>query len=131
MRQHYPGRRTLLSLLAFSSLIPAFAGNIPQYTVAKGDASAKYAEFTDGTAIPCPWTAGIYALLPDGKTTPNVTTAQGFPIGFDFRFDCQPIHSLQHRRHLSRKGCGHIRQRLLLHLNVSRQAWTEGRTDLL
>ncbi len=86
MRQHYPGRRTLLSLLAFSSLIPAFAGNIPQYTVAKGDASAKYAEFTDGTAIPCPWTAGIYALLPDGKTTPNVTTAQGFPIGFDFRF---------------------------------------------
>lgn len=86
MRQHYPGRGTLLSLLAFSSLIPAFAGNIPQYAVAKGDASAKYAEFTDGTAIPCPWTAGIYALLPDGKTTPNVITAQGFPIGFDFRF---------------------------------------------
>ncbi len=86
MRQLYPGRRTLLSLLAFSSLIPALAGNIPQYAVAKGDASARYAEFTDGTAIPCPWTTGSYALLPDGRTSPNVITDAGYPIGFDFRF---------------------------------------------
>lgn len=86
MRQHYPGRRTLLSLLAFSSLIPAFAGNIPQYTVAKGDASAKYSGFSDGTVIPCKWVDGTYALLPNGTTTPNVTVSEGYPVGFSFRF---------------------------------------------
>lgn len=86
MKRLYPGRRTLLSLLAISSLFPALAGNVPQYSVSAGDASARYAEFSDGTPIPCRWTTGNYALLPDGGTSPNVTTAQGFPIGFDFRF---------------------------------------------
>lgn len=86
MRQRYPGRRTLLSLLAFSSLIPAFAGNIPQYKVSKGDASAKYSEFSDGTVIPCKWVDGTYALLPNGTTTPNVTVSEGYPVGFSFRF---------------------------------------------
>jgi len=86
MRQRYPGRRTLLSLLAFSSLIPAFAGNIPQYKVSKGDASAKYSGFSDGTVIPCKWVDGTYALLPNGTTTPNVTVSEGYPVGFSFRF---------------------------------------------
>ena len=86
MKRLYPGRRTLMSLLAISSLFPALAGNVPQYSVTAGDASARYAEFSDGTPIPCRWTTGNYALLPDGGTSPNVTTAKGFPIGFDFRF---------------------------------------------
>lgn len=86
MRQRYPGRRTLLSMLAISSLIPAFAGNIPQYKVSKGDASAKYSGFSDGTVIPCKWVDGTYALLPNGTTTPNVTVSEGYPVGFSFRF---------------------------------------------
>lgn len=76
----------MLSLLAISFLFPALAGNVPQYSVSAGDDAARYAEFSDGTPIPCRWTTGNYALLPDGGTSPNVTTAKGFPIGFDFRF---------------------------------------------
>lgn len=86
MRQRYPGRRTLLSLLAFSSLISALAGNIPQYKVSKGDASAKYSGFPDGTVIPCKWADGNYVLLPNGATDPNVGTSAGYPIEFSFRF---------------------------------------------
>ena len=74
----------LATLLALTSLIPAIAGNIPQYTVSKD--GAVYSEMTDGTSIPCSWTTGTYALLPDGTVTPNSVTDEGYPIGFDFRF---------------------------------------------
>lgn len=82
MRQHYPGRRTLLSLLAFSSLIPAFAGNIPQYIMTKG--GPEYKGFSDGNKIAFTWPEGRYGLFPDGKHSYNPRTAPGFPIGFEF-----------------------------------------------
>ncbi len=54
--------------------------------MSKGPASAAYSEFTQGWLIPCDWTSGTYALLPDGSTSPNVVKSEGYPIGFDFRF---------------------------------------------
>ena len=74
----------LVALAAFTP--PLLAGNIPQYRVSKGPASAAYSEFTQGWQIPCDWTSGTYALLPDGSTSPNVVKSEGYPIGFDFRF---------------------------------------------
>lgn len=74
----------LVALAAFTP--PLLAGNIPQYRVSKGDATAAYSWFSDGTVIPCRWVEGTYALLPDGSTSPNIVKSEGYPIGFDFRF---------------------------------------------
>ena len=83
MRQLYPGRRTLLSLLAFSSLIPAFAGNIPQYKFSKGGSA--YSEFSDGTKLTDMKFSGNAVLYADGFQSPNPHKGPGFPIGFDFK----------------------------------------------
>ncbi len=74
----------LVVLAAFTP--PLLAGNIPQYRVSNGDATAAYSAFSEGWEIPCAWKPGRYALLPDGTTTPNPTVSEGYPLGFDLRF---------------------------------------------
>lgn len=62
----------------------ASAGNIPQYRVSKGD--ARYAEFTDGTALSAmQFNNGNAVLFGDGRMYNSEHIGPGFPIGFDFR----------------------------------------------
>jgi hypothetical protein len=80
-----------LSKLALASmvLLPslAFAGNIPQYAVSK-NANAPYAEFSDGTAVSCSF-INESVVFPDGSEPIAAYTAEGFPIGFDFKLGGQ------------------------------------------
>ena len=84
MRKNYYATGVLAALLALGAPSLAWGGNIPQYFVSKG--GTPYAEFSDGTAIPCAWSGGNLVIFPGEVETPNAHKAEGFPIGFDFRF---------------------------------------------
>lgn len=85
MAQNYFSKLLKKSFLAVVIATPGliFAGNIPQYQVSKG--TNKYAEFSDGISISCTWNVGEYAIFPDGVESPNPRSAEGFPIGFNFK----------------------------------------------
>lgn len=74
----------LTAALAISVPLLCDAGNIPQYQFSRSGDS--YAEFSDGTPIPCTWNEGTVTIYPNNYETPNEHNAQGFPIGFDYRF---------------------------------------------
>ena len=82
IRQLITGFLTVVAILA-GDPATTLAGNIPQYSFSKG--SNKYAEFSDGTAIPCSFTSGYNYIYPN-SVDPNGIDAEGFPIGFNFRF---------------------------------------------
>lgn len=84
MQKSIPLIRALLLSAALPLAIPAMAGNIPQYRVSSE--GAPYAEFADGTPIRSVWGEGTTVLFPNDYETPNAYSAEGFPIGFDFRF---------------------------------------------
>lgn len=92
MRKNTPiastiGRLLLTSALALPML--ASAGNIPQYTVSKG--GTPYTEISDGTPLSgMVFNNGNAVLFASGKMFyDSKRTAEGFPIGFDFRFGGQ------------------------------------------
>ena len=84
MVKFYPNAKGAIAALALSATLLTQAGNIPQYQFSRSDGT--YAEFSDGIPIPCLWNEGTVAIFPDGCETPNEYVAQGFPIGFDYRF---------------------------------------------
>lgn len=71
--------------VAMMLALPAavLAGNIPQYVPSLS--GAPYAEITDGTTIDFTYSTGTTKVGPDGVTTPNDYSGDGFPIGFSFR----------------------------------------------
>ena len=83
MTNIYRTARLALSTLAIAIPGLVAGGNIPQYKVARG--GAVYKGFSDGNKISFTWPGGIWALFPDGQHSFNPRTAQGFPIGFEFR----------------------------------------------
>lgn len=84
MTRLYSLAKSLTAALAISVPLLCDAGNIPQYQFSRSGDS--YAEFSDGIAIPCTWGEGTVTIYPNNYETPNEHNAQGFPIGFDFRF---------------------------------------------
>lgn len=88
MINFYSTAKRMLSAFALSLPLLTYAGNIPQYQFSQS--GAPYREFSDGTEIPCSWASeGTITIFPNGVETPNALNAQGFPIGFDFRFGGQ------------------------------------------
>lgn len=83
MTNIYTTARLALAALAIAAPCIMLGGNIPQYKVSKG--GAVYKGFSDGTKISFTWPGGIWGLFPDGKHSFNPRTAEGFPIGFEFR----------------------------------------------
>ncbi|MCM1490297.1 MAG: hypothetical protein NC095_05665, partial [Muribaculum sp.] len=80
--------KSLLSAFALGVPLLCAAGNIPQYQFSLG--GVPYTEFSDGSDIQCTWSSeGTIIIFPNGTETPNALNAQGFPIGFDFRFGGQ------------------------------------------
>ncbi|MCM1141996.1 MAG: hypothetical protein NC453_25790, partial [Muribaculum sp.] len=84
MTRLYSLAKSLTAALAISVPLLCDAGNIPQYQFSRSGDS--YAEFSDGIAIPCTWGEGTVTIYPNNYETPNEHNAQGFPIGFDYRF---------------------------------------------